>query len=337
MNADYRREEKESCSIPCNLCGSASIRTLSLKDRNRKYLRTIICKKCGLIWIDPRSSGKEIRKFYAEEYRREYKGADKPKLKHLYRDVDKAVRRYHYLKDIIRKDDLILDVGSGTGVFVYTLCSLGFNACGIEPDEGYAKYSVEELNVPVRIVFVQDVKSDSSFNIITIHHVLEHTENPCEILKKAWTLLKENGFLVIEVPNAEDIQQDPYNRYHKAHLYTFNPETLEGLGRKAGFQVYKALTAPYGRNITTIFKKEGNPGKISGEITGNYEKITKTLNKYNTRRHFRTITPYKFFFTNTLKTVWEQIEIRKYRGGKEMVDSVLKKELKSAATVTGSP
>ncbi|MCX5642097.1 MAG: methyltransferase domain-containing protein, partial [Candidatus Omnitrophica bacterium] len=88
--------------------------------------------------------------------------------------MNKAAGRYRYLSDIIRKSDSVLDVGSGTGVFVYMLRGLGFNARGIEPNEGYAQYSVAELNAPVRIAFMQDLEPDLLFNIITVFHVLEH-------------------------------------------------------------------------------------------------------------------------------------------------------------------
>lgn len=94
------RIEKKSteCTIPCNLCGSLSVETLSLKDRNGYYLRTVICKKCGLIWSDPRPAEENIKKFYLKEYRKEYKGITRPKKKHIYRDSKEAIKRYSFFK-----------------------------------------------------------------------------------------------------------------------------------------------------------------------------------------------------------------------------------------------
>ncbi|MHC4172469.1 MAG: class I SAM-dependent methyltransferase [Planctomycetota bacterium] len=320
------QQDTKACSIPCNLCGYNNIEELSLKDRNGKYLRTVICKICGLIWTDPRDDRKDIKKFYSKEYRLQYKGICKPKLKRVYRDANEALRRYDFMKGIIKKDDVILDIGSGSGVFLYTLRKLGYDARGIEPDEGYANYAIEVLKVPVKVEFARDFRTSKAFNIITMHHVLEHMENPYAVMHKARSLLKNDGFLIIEVPNAEDIRQAPYHRYHKAHLYTFNPENLECMGRKAGFNVYKTSVAPYNGNIAIIFQKSDTPQIISGKLPGNFEKITNILNEHTTIRHFTTLIPCKKLLKNTIKAIGEQIMIKKFDNGKDIIDSTIKQK-----------
>ena len=314
----YRTE----CSIPCNLCGSTIVEELCLKDRKGHYLRTVICKKCGLIWSDPRPSDDKIREFYSREYRKEYKGITKPKKKHVYRDAKEAIKRYNYFKEILKKEDSLLDIGAGNGVFVYSLRKLGFNAEGIELDENHARYAREELQIPVTTGFAQEINNKESFNIITLHHVLEHLTDPLAELKNIWGILKENGYLVVEVPNAEDIKQDPKNRYHRAHIYTFNPETLAEMGKKAGFNVYKKVIAPFNGNITMIFAKNIQPSRISGELPGNFSKITAILNHHTTFIHFTSLMPYKKFFANVTKAIGEQIAVRKYNEI-DIIDAVI--------------
>ncbi len=46
------RTDGSKCSIPCNLRGAASVDVLALKDRKGMYPRTVICRKCSLIWSD---------------------------------------------------------------------------------------------------------------------------------------------------------------------------------------------------------------------------------------------------------------------------------------------
>jgi len=316
--------EKKLCAVPCNLCGSKNIEVISVRDRDFNYLRTVICKECGLIWSDPRPSEEEVKNFYSEKYRKEYKGDYKPKLKHIIRDAEESVRRFRFLENIIQKDSTVMDIGSGTGVFVYLLRTLGFNTVGIEPDKNYQAYAVKTLEIPVENNFLQDNETDRKYDIITMHHVLEHTENPSAVFQKIRDMLKSNGFFVAEVPNAEDIQQDPHNRYHKAHLYTFNSENFQTLGKKSGFRVYKILIAPYNGNIAVIFQKEGTFGNvISGEIVGNCEKIKTILADHKTLRHFTTAIPYKKFYRNITKALREQMKVRKYNSVKEIIDSVI--------------
>ena len=56
---------------------------------------------------------------------------------------------------------------------------MGHDLHGIEPNKGYADYSVAEYELNLQIGFIQDSRfNDEKFDIITIWHVLEHTENP---------------------------------------------------------------------------------------------------------------------------------------------------------------
>ena len=316
-------QHNTACSIPCNLCGSTTVEVLSLKDRNGDYLRTVICEKCGLIWSDPRPTDEKIKEFYSTEYRKEYKGIIKPKKKHVYRDAKEAIKRFNYFKEILSEEDTILDIGAGNGVFVYSLRKLGYNAKGIEPDESHAQYAREELQIPVSTGFAQEINDEESFNVITLNHVLEHLTDPLKELKNISRILKKNGYLVVDVPNAEDIKQDPKNRYHKAHIYTFNPETLVALGKRAGFNVVKKTIGPLNGNIAIIFQKNSEPSDFSGELDGNYSRITKILKKHTTFHHFISPIPYMKIFVNALDAIGEQVAIRKFNNDTNIIDTVV--------------
>src|SRR5262245_58042976 len=132
-----------ACSIPCNLCGSRAVEEVSLRDRVGHYLRTVICRGCGLVWTDPRPTAAEVKQFYAEDYRLQYKGAWQPKFKHVYRGGLVSLNRFGWLGKFLRPEDAILDVGAGSGELVYLLRGLGFDASGLEPNEGYARYAKE--------------------------------------------------------------------------------------------------------------------------------------------------------------------------------------------------
>ncbi len=317
----------EPVSISCNLCGSFEAGVLSLKDRRRKYLRTVICKKCGLIWTDPRSSGADIRSFYSGKYRREYKGSARPKMKHIYRDAKEALRRHRFISEFINEKDRILDVGSGTGVFLYTLRRLGYDACGLEPDRYYGQYSRKEFGLPVKTAFLQDSAFFETFDFITMHHVLEHTEDPLAILKKIRELLKPAGFLYLGVPNAEDISQAPVNRYHQAHLYTFNPETITALSGKAGFTARQTSIKPHGGDIALLLQKSEDTAGGTGGIPGNYTRITRILKQNNCWRHFTTVFPYRKFAGNLARPLREKMLLGKYKNSRELLDAVIAGEL----------
>ena len=49
-----------------------------------------------------------------------------------------------------------------------------------------------------------EFKSNRKFNLITFNKVLEHVDNPVEILKKSKDYLKPNGFVYIELPDGDN-------------------------------------------------------------------------------------------------------------------------------------
>ncbi len=315
--------------VPCNLCRSSRVDILALKDRKGKDLRTVICKKCGLIRIDPLPHEETIREFYSNEYRREYKGITRPKKKHLYRDAGEAMKRYRFIQDLLAKEAGLLDIGAGNGVFVYCLRKLGFNAQGVGPDRNHSRYAREVLGVPVGTGFAADISDKEVYDIVTLYHVLEHMTDPLKELSNIWAMLRSHGKLVVEVPNAEDIRQDPKNRYHKAHVYTFNPETLTALGIRTGFVPLRERIEPYNGNITMVFQKRPDADHSdSVDLDSNYRRITAILRKHTNLRHFLSMTPYRKLSQNAFAAVREQLEIRKFSGEKDMIDAVIESDLK---------
>ena len=318
--------DSAACSIPCNLCGRKNVHQLSLKDRQRSYLRTVICCDCGLIWSDPRSNDDELKDFYATKYRKQYKSIYEPKPKHIHRDAVEAAKRYHFLKGVIKSEDTILDVGSGSGVFVYTLGRLGFDATGLEPDQSHSTYARKALDVPITTGFIQDIQTDvqtPGYNLITLHHVLEHFSDPFENLKIIWELLKPNGHLMLEAPNALDARQDPKNRYHMAHLYTFTPKTIETILQKAGFETVKKSVAPLNGNITLVARKLTDFSPITGEIPGSFEEIKKTLEHHTNLRHFTSSVPYRKAIVHFIKAIREQIAVFGQKNPTHLINKVI--------------
>lgn len=314
------------CSIPCNLCGSSDIDELSLLDRNKNYLRTVICKNCGLVWTDPRPDKENTKNFYSKDYRLQYKNTYKPKLKHVYRAGKVAISRYEKIKNIVKKNETVLDIGAGGGELLYLLRKTGCEVRGIEPNEGYARYSIEEYKLPIHVGLVQDFElPENTFSIVTMFHVLEHINNPFSIMLKIHKLIQNNGFLVVEVPNVEAICQAPTHRFHFAHFYNFNPETLETLGRKSGFKVYKTSVSSDGGNITAIFQKINEIDKISVNIPKNYEKIVTILRKHTNLSHFTSFYPYLRLLKKTFKAIDEQMMTKKFKTGKDILDFILNK------------
>lgn len=123
-----------STSLPCAVCGESTVKTISEKDRDAKPLTSVICTNCGLVWVDPQPSAENTEKFYSTEYRKQYKGAFQPKLKHCYRETLRAIERTVRFLPVYQSNMHVLDIGAGACFFAYVLKKKGITIDGIEPN-----------------------------------------------------------------------------------------------------------------------------------------------------------------------------------------------------------
>ena len=311
---------------PCNLCGTREAEEIARLDRQGKPLRTVICRKCGLVWSDPVPTEETLRRFYSEEYRLRYKGISRPTLEHVYRAGKVAALRFRYLKELLKPGSAVVDVGSGAGEFVYLMRRLGFDARGVQPHEGYARYSQEELEIPVQLGFVRQVRlPPESCHLVTLYHALEHMASPSEVLEHVREWLEPRGWLVIEVPNVEATCQSPGHRFHPAHLYSFNPASLRRLGEKAGFRPHRTDLSPDGGNITAIFAKE-SAGSARTEIPGNCKRVMGVIRGHTLLRHFASSHPYLRPLRKLRERLREKRATRRFHGGRELLDAIRSRE-----------
>jgi O-antigen chain-terminating methyltransferase len=117
----------------------------------------------------------------------------------------------------IYPDASALDVGCGRGEWLETLLENGFNATGVDLDEGMLE-ACKARNLPAlkadALSFLQKVPSNSHC-IITGFHIAEHI--PFESLKnlviEAHRVLRPGGLLILETPNSENLIVATQNFY----------------------------------------------------------------------------------------------------------------------------
>jgi len=318
----------EPCSIPCDLCGGSDVSVLATRSRSGAPLRTVICRSCGLVWSDPRPH--DARQFYEADYRVEYKGTYEPRPKHILRAGRVALSRLGKIEALLDGRKRILDVGSGGGEVAYLLSRLGHDVRGIEPNRGYAEYSIREYGLAINVGFLQDVALPAeSFDIITMWHALEHTESPSSILDCLRRALRSDGTVVVEVPSVEATCQSPKSMFHEAHLYNFNVASLRGVAEKVGLQEVGHTISPDGGNITIWLR--GHPSRLGPPkgtpIPGNCARISGIVSRHTDLRHFATRHPYVRAWERLRRSLNEQREIARFGGGKRVLDSLYSRAL----------
>jgi SAM-dependent methyltransferase len=173
--------------------------------------------------------------------------------------------------------------------------------------------------------FIQDAQfAENSFDVITIWHVLEHTEDPFFVLGKLRSLLKPDGVLVVEVPNIEATCQSPSSTFHEAHLYNFNLATLRRMGEKAGLFEDRHLFSEDGGNVTLFFKKAESAVDQSGnwEIPENAERITAIVRGHTNLRHYMRAAPYLRFVKRMTRSLFENRDVKGFENNKSLLDQL---------------
>jgi SAM-dependent methyltransferase len=317
------------CPIPCNLCAGVDIDELADRDRDGRPLRTTICRKCGLVWSNPRPCEDDMRRYYSREYRLDYKGQATPSLRHVARSGRGALDRYRALSPFVTAGDRTLDVGAGGGEVVYVFRKLGLDARGLEPDEQYARHAREALGVPVDTGFVQDASfPPASFEAVTMYHALEHVEDPVGVLRALRAWLKDGGVLAVEVPNVEARSTLPAHRFHFAHLYNFNRATLEATGRRAGFDPVQTTTSPDEGNLVTVFRASPAPAVDTIGLDGNYARVARAVGGHTAVNYYLSRAPY----TGPLRRLRHYLADRKATRGAGTPTEVLDALLERART-----
>jgi len=323
------RPDTASCSIPCNLCETKDVSVLSNISRSGKPLRTVICKSCGLVWSDPRPP--DTRQFYEEEYRVSYKHSYTPKPKHVLRAGKAALSRLEKIDQVLSSRKAILDVGTGGGEFAYLLQSLGHRVSGVEPNRGYADYSIEEYGLTVQVGFIQDSTfPPEAFDVITMWHVLEHTENPGAVLAQLRSWLKSDGVLVVEVPNVEATCQSPKSTFHEAHLYNFNVVSLRKLAKKHGLHEAWHIISRDGGNITMFLKRNAPMAHLSDVSSpGNYTWVSTIVRGHTNLRRHMTSLPYVRAWQRLCRSLAERHETAGVLRGKDLLDRLFSSEIQA--------
>ena len=159
------------------------------------------------------------------------------------------------------KKPYILDVGSGLGVFPFSMVSRGFKCDALDPDPNMAKHI--KRHIKLNKVFCSnflDFKSKKKYNLITLNKVLEHVENPKRFLLNAKNLLQKNGYLYIELPDTEEASKKGKNReeFTIEHVqgFTFNSIYKLIIDLKLNLEVFKRIKEPSGKFTFYCFVKK---------------------------------------------------------------------------------
>ncbi len=235
----------------------------------REPFNIVRCSQCGFLFTQPRPQKEHLPAYYQSE---EYISHSNTR-KGLFSRVYQSVRQYTLRQKISRigkykQTGKLLDIGCGTGEFLNTCQKKGWSVTGVEPSEQARKFATEQYGLSVMTEPELDAVPPSSYDVVTLWHVLEHVPDLNQRMMQLSRILAPEGLLVIAVPNSSSHDASHYGPFWAAydlprHLYHFTPSTLRTLLIRHGFQVRKLVPMKFDAYYISLLSEKYRTGKTS--------------------------------------------------------------------------
>jgi len=244
----------------CEIC-SNSMFTSKFKGKDKLLgipgeFNLVKCNYCGVKFLNPQPTYKELSKHYNNKKYYSLKNINpdsfktslKISLYKLYFTQNKnyfcriifSPIKFMLRSAIIKKNKKLLDIGCGSGQFLYEMKELGLDVHGVEPGEFD---ETERLNIK-KGDLIKVRYPDNYFDIITMNHVLEHLNNPIETIKEIKRILKPGGAFIVGVPNTSSLANKIFRKNWLAydvprHLFNYSNKLLVQMLKQNEFKINK--------------------------------------------------------------------------------------------------
>lgn len=209
------------------------------------------CTRCGLVQltdpIDP------------SEFYKEYKTPSS------WKHEPHVDRLLSYLDSMVPRDARIIEVGCNDGRFLDRLKDMGWtNLDGLEPTANTSAAAAQKghtifhqgLNERAASGLVDD---NGAWDCVILRQVLEHISDLNDFGNALHGLLREQGLLVIEVPDSRNNFDGLDYALWEEHVNCFTPKTLDRFLIRHGFRTIHSYTSVFsGVCLTAIARKVAN-------------------------------------------------------------------------------
>ncbi len=206
-----------------------------------EVFRVIECRTCRLVRLYPRPEPYRLPHYYPDNY---WHVAEPETVSEVVRRCRRFVLRDHlrFVEQALADAGApgpVLDVGCGTGLFLKMLRERGHQGIGLDV------VAWEENRVPAVCATLSHAPlPEASFAAVTMFHILEHLYDPTSYLEAAHRLLRADGRIIVQTPNAASWQflllgENWRGLEIPRHLWHFRTADLEILLDRCGFEVVR--------------------------------------------------------------------------------------------------
>ena len=237
------------------------------------------CQNCGFCYLSNIPDENEIVKFYPPDY-----GAYNLSVgleESLYSKLlgvflNHGVASYFDIP-ILKPfgNGKMLDIGSGSGYLLKMYKEAGWDITGVD----FSDLAVDRANAMLGDAYCGKGNAErpgfnpESFSLITASQVLEHLENPLETLLNWKKLLRNDGWIIVAVPNFMSLNRRLFGKWWYGglslprHFNHFSAETLSYILAKCSFHTQSIKCVPFPSFANSLMLKFG---KTYREVNSSY-------------------------------------------------------------------
>ena len=233
----------------------------------------VACSRCGFVFADSSAHQSDYNLFYKNFSKYEYSNMEGEGLKN---DNKKIKRTADDISSFVKdKSAKILDVGCAEGDLLSELKNRGYtNLYGVDPSQSCVSYITNEHKIDANtggLFSLTSIFNEKEFDCVILTHVLEHIYNLSIAIQNIYSILKDDGILYLEVPDASK-----YLEYYIVPFYYFDIEHINH------FDEHSLTYLTSMNNFEPIFigKKEFNISErnLYPAVYGFFKKLNKNDN-----------------------------------------------------------
>jgi len=276
--------------ITCLSCGASIFRTMPTRDRMHAIegrFRLLQCVACDLAFMQPQPTDAVLAAHYPDTYYAyidgEVKSGPGPQLQryplsllqrwtvqvpirlwnrafHLARNKVAPDRRLRATLSRTTDSGRCLDIGCGNGKLLDALRAQGCDTFGID----ISQKACDAARRKGHHTFCGEVTEarfpETSFDLITMMHSIEHVRNPLSTMTAVQRLLSPHGQVIIATPNAGSWLFNVFRRWYwqvdsPRHLHLFSPQAMRHLAQQTDLTVQDLYTGSdwWGVTVTALY------------------------------------------------------------------------------------
>lgn len=264
--------------VECPVCKSRSIKPFrTCKDFTVSHETFSVhrCESCSLAITSPRPDTADLGKYYQSEEYISHSGKSSGLMGPVYTTARNfALNWKARILSTHTKKGTALDFGCGTGEFLKTLKTKGWNITGVEPSD-VARQKAESITHQKINASLSEL-SNKQFDVISAWHVIEHVPDLNQVIAELKRLLKKDGTIFIAVPNYESPDAEKYKDLWAGydvprHLWHFSRNSMKQLLNSHGLAVIEIIPMKLDAYYVSMLSENyqnGNKSSLINMIKG---------------------------------------------------------------------